>query len=462
MSPQAQLAMILWLPIILYLFNKFPPRKAVIVSFLGGLLFLPEKAGFALPLIPDYEGMVATCYGIFIGILIYDSQVFNRFELKWIDYPMILFGIAPLFSSVTNDLGLYDGVNESITQIVKWGMPYFLGRLYLNNLSALKELAICIVKAGLLYVPLCLYEVRFSPQLHSMVYGYFPHSFGQTMRLGGWRPQVFMQHGLMVGLFMMTTALVAIWLWQGKVVTKIWHIPIKWVIIILFVNFILMKSTGAYILMAIGLMILFSAKWFRVSLPLILVLSGITGYVILASTDNLHAENIIDFLHQFLPEDRIQSLEFRFDNEEILGEKARERILFGWGGWGRNRVYRENWLGEIVDISVTDSLWIIVFGINGLFGLSTLIMSLLLPVVYLIIRYPVNTWLTPRISSAIVLGVCLTLFVFDCLLNAMFNPIFPLISGGLSGLFLYSPRKIEGKKKKKRSIKNYSISNQNK
>ncbi len=132
-------------------------------------------------------------------------------------------------------------------------------------------------------------------------------------------------------------------------------------------------------------------------------------------------------------------MEFRFDNEEILGEKARERILFGWGGWGRNRVYGENWLGEIVDISVTDSLWIIIFGINGLFGLITLTMSLLSPVVYVIIRYPVSTWLTPKISSAIVLGVCLTLFVFDSLLNAMFNPVFPLISGGLSGLFVYSP-----------------------
>ncbi|WP_330202902.1 O-antigen ligase domain-containing protein [Cyanobacterium sp. Dongsha4] len=440
MSPQAQLAMILWLPIVLYLFNKFPPRKAVIVSFLGGLLFLPQKAGFALPLIPDYEGMVATCYGIFIGIMIYDSEVFKRFELKWIDYPMILFGIAPLFSSLTNSLGLYDGINSSITQTVQWGMPYFLGRLYLNNLSVLKELAISIVKAGLVYAPLCLYESRFSPQLHSKVYGYFPHSFAQTMRFGGWRPQVFMQHGLMVGLFMMMTALVAIWLWQGRVVTKIWRIPIQWVVVILFVTVILNKSTGAYVLMAIGLIILFSAKWFRLSLPLIFVLLGITAYLLLASTGNLHTENIIDFLHQFFPEDRIQSLEFRFDNEELLGEKARERILFGWGGWGRNRVYAENWAGEIENISVTDSLWIIVFGINGLFGLITLTMSLLLPVVYLIIRYPVNTWLSPKVSSAIVLGVCLTLFVFDCLLNAMFNPIFPLISGGLSGLFIYSPQ----------------------
>ncbi|WPF89308.1 O-antigen ligase domain-containing protein [Cyanobacterium aponinum AL20118] len=470
MSLQAQLAMILWLPIVLYLFNKYPPRKAVIVGFLGGLLFLPQRAGFNLPLIPDYRGMVATCYGIFIGIIIYDSEVFNRFELKWIDYPMILFGIAPLFSSLTNGLGLYDGINQSISQTVQWGMPYFLGRLYLNNLAGLKELAINIVKAGLLYVPLCLYEVRMSPQLHNMVYGYFPHSFAQTMRFGGWRPQVFMQHGLMVGLFMMTATLIAIWLWQGRVVAKIWRMPMEWVVVILFVTFILLKSTGAYALMAIGLIILFSAKWFRLNLPLILVLLAIVGYLVVASTGNLQTDNIISSLQQVFPEDRVASLEFRFDNEELLGEKARERVLFGWGGWGRNRVYAENWAGEIEDISVTDSLWIIVFGINGLFGLISLFASLILPVVYLIIRYPVNTWLIPKVSSAMVLGVCLTLFVVDCLVNSMFNPIFPLIGGGLSGLFVYSPQ-ITNKtmkrnilihqKSQKKSLNNYSISNQN-
>ena len=58
------------------------------------------------------------------------------------------------------------------------------------------------VLGGLIYVPLCLFEVRMSPQLHNMVYGFAQHSFGQTVRGGGWRPMVFMQHGLAVGLFM--------------------------------------------------------------------------------------------------------------------------------------------------------------------------------------------------------------------------------------------------------------------
>jgi len=63
--------------------------------------------------------------------------------------------------------------------------------------------------------------------------------------------------------------------------------------------------------------------------------------------------------------ERAQSLIFRFDNEQRLLNHGRERFFFGWGGWGRNRVYSEE-TGR--DISVTDGGWIITFGQFGLFG----------------------------------------------------------------------------------------------
>lgn len=78
MTPQAQLVLLLWLPVILYFFRRYPPRTAVMVSFLGGLLFLPQRTGFALPLIPDYQGMVATCYGIVVGLCIHDLERLDR------------------------------------------------------------------------------------------------------------------------------------------------------------------------------------------------------------------------------------------------------------------------------------------------------------------------------------------------------------------------------------------------
>ena len=56
--------------------------------------------------------MVATCYGILIATLIYDPQRFNDFKWQWIDLPMICWCICPMFSSLTNDLGAYDGFSN--------------------------------------------------------------------------------------------------------------------------------------------------------------------------------------------------------------------------------------------------------------------------------------------------------------------------------------------------------------
>lgn len=437
MTPQAQLAMLLWLPITLYIFSRYPARTAIIYSFLGGLLFLPQRAGFLLPLIPDYGGMVATCYGIFIGIILFDFQQISKFKLSIIDIPMLLWCTCPLVSSLSNSLGLYDGINASLEQIAIWGLPYLLGRLYLSTLSGLKELAINILKAGLIYVPLCLYEIRMSPQLHRMVYGYFPHGsgFAQVARGDGWRPTVFMSHGLVVAMFMTTVVLIAIWLWQSQTLKQIWGQKMLTIVCILVVTFIQIKSSGAYGYFAYGLVILFIAKWTKSSLPLLILITLMIYYLYLGVTGNFDGQAIVDWISQNYDQERAESLQFRFENETLLRAKAQEQWLFGWGGWGRNRVYAPNWRGEIVDVSVTDSYWIIIFGINGVYGLVTFTLSLLLPVVtFGVFRYPAKTWFDPKAAPAAVLAVCLTLFFLDSLINVTLNPTFPLICGGLSGL----------------------------
>jgi hypothetical protein len=444
MSFQAQLVMIAWLPIILLLFNRFPPRTAIIISFIGGLLFLPQRAGFLLPLIPDYTGAIATCYGIFLAILIFDPQHLSNFKAGWIDLPMLIWCICPIFSSLTNGLGFYDGITVALNQTASWGLPYFLGRLYLSNLAGLKELAINIVKGGLIYVPLCLYEVRMSPQLHQMVYGYYAHSSGisQAVRFGGWRPMVFMEHGLVVALWMLTATLVAIWLWKAQSIEIIWDLPLTWLLAALVITFLVLKSAGTYLYLAYGLTILFAAKWGRTRLPLLLLILGICLYLYLGVTGTFNGDEIVSWAREFISPERADSLAFRFQNEELLTLRAQEKMLFGWGGWGRSRVYEENWEGDLVDISVTDSLWIIAFGVNGLVGVVSLTASLLLPVIsFGWFGYPANTWFSPKVAPAAVLSVVLVLYAFNCLINGHFLPIYPMISGGLSGLVLHKADK---------------------
>ena len=439
MTPQAQIAMLLWLPITLYLFTRLPSQKAIIYSFVGGLLFLPQHAGFKLPLIPDYAGMVAICYGILIGTLIYDSEKFKQFKGSWIDIPMLLWCTCPMASALTNGLGAYDGLNGILEQSATWGLPYFLGRLYLNNLSGLRELAITILKGGLIYVPLCLYEIKMSPQFHNRVYGYDAHPSGiqQSIRMGGYRPNVFMSHGLVLAMFMTTVTLIAIWLWQSKTISKVWGKPIIAWVGVLGVTFSLIKSSGAYGYLIYGLIILFVAKWIRTSLPLLLLMGLCAYYLYLGVIGAFDGASISSWISGSYSADRAESLEFRFKNEELLRAKAQEKPIFGWGGFGRNRVYDYDWKGDLVDVSVTDSYWIIVFGTNGIYGLVTFTLSLFTPVfVFAVFRYPAKTWLHPKVAPAAALSVSLVLFFLDGLLNVGFNPTFPFICGGLSGLVI--------------------------
>lgn len=97
-----------------------------------------------------------------------------------------------------------------------------------------------------------------------------------------------------------------------------------------------------------------------------------------------------------------------------------------------------------MDVSVTDSLWIIAFGIRGAFGLLNLTLGLLLPAtVFALFRYPAKLWLHPKVAPAAALATCLVLFMLDSVINNMYNPIFPLISGGLSGLCLQPPESLK-------------------
>jgi len=431
MTPLVYLVMFGWIPFVFYLFMRFPPQRAVITSFIIAWLFLPQ-AKFPLPGLPDYTKMSATCYGILLATVVYDAARLTSFRFGWLDIPMLIWCLCPIPSSLTNDLGLYDGVSSALAQTVAWGLPYFLGRLYLSNLEGLRQLAIGIFAGGVAYIPFCLVENFTGPLLHLKVYGFNAfNDWSQARRYGGWRPVVFMNHGLMVGVWMMAATLIGIWLWKTGTLKKLWNIPINRLVYALIVTFILARSTGAYVLLLLGVLFLFTAKWFRTALPVLILIIGISSYLYLGVTGTFTSEQTIAGLSQVFSEDRVASLAFRFKNEEVLGAKARERMMFGWGGYGRALIYDQN--GK--QLTIPDSLWIVTFGNRGLLGVICITAVLLLPVFcFLTFRYRANLWSHPKVAPAAVLAVILSLYMLDCVLNAMVNPMFSLTCGGISGL----------------------------
>src|SRR5262249_17769116 len=153
----------------------------------------------------------------FIGCVLVTGRfprLFNRFGLA--EILMLMFLIGPFITSELNGdeirvgaivlpgVGIYDAGSAVIAEFLFF-LPFILGRQYLKNAVDHEQILRALVIAGLLYSLPMLFEVRMSPQLHTWIYGYFPHSFAQQIREGGFRPVVFLGHGLLVAFFALTT-----------------------------------------------------------------------------------------------------------------------------------------------------------------------------------------------------------------------------------------------------------------
>ena len=97
--------------------------------------------------------------------------------------------------------------------------------------------------AGLIYSLPMLFEIRISPNLQSWIYGFAPSDFIMTRRGGGFRPMVFMGHGLIAAFFMMTTAVAAAALWRTR--ARLQQVSMGVITTYLGVVLILCKSAGA-------------------------------------------------------------------------------------------------------------------------------------------------------------------------------------------------------------------------
>lgn len=427
MSVLVPVALYGWAAVVLLLFSLLPPRRAVVVSFVGGWLLLPS-AGIAFPGLPDLTKVTATAMGTALGVVLFDCGRLLRLRPRWFDLPVLAWCIVPIASSLDNGLGLYDGLSFALSRVVAWGVPWVIGRAYFDSLEGMRELALGIVVGGLLYVPLALLEVRLSPQLHRWVYGFHPSPFGMTMRFGGFRPVVFMQHGLMLGLWMTAATLLAAWLWMTRSVRTIRRIPMSLLVGALAVTTVLCKSAGAVLLLAGGLGLLAGTRAMRSGALIVLALALVPGYIAVRTAGLWHGEQAIAAA-AVISEERAGSLAFRLENEDLILSRARQRPLVGWGGWGRWRVRDE--LGN--DITTSDGLWVIAFGETGAVGLAAFVAMVLLPVGRFLRAVPGRWWGRPEIAPAAALSVLLVSFAVDCLMNAMPNPIYMLGAGGLAG-----------------------------
>jgi hypothetical protein len=265
-----------------------------------------------------------------------------------------------------------------------------------------------------------------------------------VIRGGGYRPMVFMQHGIMLGTFMCMAALVGVWCAVTRVFPKkLWNVPV-WIPVLLLVGAsVAVKSSGAIGLMVLGLIILQASVLLKTRLLILLLICLPLLYITTRASGTWDGQNVVDFVAKNFSEDRSLSLKFRLDNENILVAKALERKMFGWGGWGRSRVFDEV-TGE--DISTTDGFWVITLGRWGVLGLGAVSALLLLPMARFLIRHRATEWKSPELAPGAVLALIPVLFFLDGTLNAMVNQMYILFAGATAGM-VYQRSSGSGEKK---------------
>jgi O-antigen ligase len=240
----------------------------------------------------------------------------------------------------------------------------------------LHDVLTILVAAGVIYTLPILWELRMSPMLHVNLYGFASRSdWLQNLRLGGYRPTVFMGHGLVVGFFMFICTTAAVILHQaGK--RQVLRAPLGYIVLFLFGILFLVKAAAALIYGAVGFVLIrfLSVKsQMRILLALAVL---VVSYPISRLTNVFPTEALLSAAGT-LGADRVQSLQFRFDNEDILVMKGEERPIFGWGGFSRERVYDDE-TGK--DLVIQDGYWIAWYGTHGMLGFICFFAMLLWPI----------------------------------------------------------------------------------
>jgi hypothetical protein len=433
----AYAVLLLWIPLGIALFARFDPRVSAVVCLIGGMLLLPAGVSFATPLVPLGKGTISELCVVVGSLLFARRRLFAPhpgFALELLVAILVLsafvtgaFNRDVLFSGpvVVKGMDLHDDINLALQLFVDWGIPFLLGLRLFRAPADLKIPLTVLVVGALAYIPLILYELKMSPQLHNLVYGFYPHDFQQTLRFGGWRPVVFVGYGLALAFFLSTAVAAAMTLSGARLRVSSYRAgPIG---VVLLVVLLLCKSAAALIYGVAATIMIFLLKP-RTQLRIATALAAIViAYPLLRSRDLFPTQILVAWADS-ASTDRAESLGFRFENEDLLLARAKERPFFGWGSWGRGRV-RDTETGR--DIAVTDGLWVIVLGTDGIVGFLSVFVLLLGPVF----------WAANRISRIrstrdqyLIAGTALivTFASIDCIPNVTYQFSF-FLAGALAG-----------------------------
>jgi len=421
----AYTALLIWPIVSLVLYQKFPLITATFWTIVGGYLLLPVGVEFDFPLIPALDKNSIPAVLAFVGCKYKANKKITFLPPPGIERKLIIMlFLGSILTVLTNSdpvvelnrnisgLSVHDTLS---TMLSHWLMliPFILGMQIIKTRKDQLHFIRLLIIAGLWYSVLIIFEIRMSPQLHTWLYGFFPHSWIQQIRYGGFRPVVFLGHGLWVSVFILTILGSIISL--SKLKLRSFKFTDSLIIAYFLFLLIMAKGVGSIIL---GIILLIAMTFLRqdkvLKISSLLALTAIL-YPLLCILEIFPHKYLLDAIGS-VDVSRAASLKYRFDQEAALLERASQKIMFGWGGWGRNRL----------EDSITDGYWVILVGKYGLTGFSA-IFGLMFSSIYRASKICILDAKKNEIQYISGITLTLALLMIDQIPNASINPILWLL-----------------------------------
>jgi hypothetical protein len=418
----AYIALLGWFPLTAVLFAVLRPHVAASISFIGGAMFLPEVVDIDFPVVPPLDKTNIPAAAVLFAVFLVNKKLLhNTKPFRGVDALGVLLLIGNVGTMLTNrdtipnlvDAGqaisVYDTFARSLRDMLAMYLPFYFGRVFFKGSEELLDFTKIMAVCGIIYALPALVEIVTSPLMHQWVYGFMQHDFFQTVRSdssGGlvYRPMVFMTHGLNLARFIVGCLLAAATLYRAK--RKVLGLPTIFSIAFLAATLFACRSSGALFLAAVSTpFVLFTSP--KIQLRFAAFISVLVlVYPLLRLADIFPTDTVLSISTDLASAERARSLQDRYEQEDILLEKARERVVFGWGGYSRNRVFDPE-TGK--DLSVTDGEWIIVFGTRGIVGFLVWFGLYLIPVFMARRR---RAQLESRADQHLVAGLSMLLMVY--------------------------------------------------
>jgi hypothetical protein len=446
----AIIALVSWPIVTIAIFANLRPQIAALVSIIGGYLLLPTQTSFDLPMFPTLNKFSVPVITVILCLMTMrrrtaqgESEILEGWVPRgWALGLILLSALGVVLTTSTNSDPLrygptvlrgmqpYEAMNWLLSTVVML-LPLVVARRLLAAPDGQRLFLVVLCLTGVAYSFLVLYEARMSPQLNRMVYGFFPHSWSQHIRGGGFRPIVFLQHGLWLAIFLSATVLAAFALFRTSPPTQ--RARYLAAAIWLLVTLVFARSLGA---LMITLLIVPMILFLPVRLQLLAAASItviIALYPITRGTGLVPIDRVIAIAESIDPS-RAASFGTRLENDEMILEKAMPRQVLGWGMFGRWRVFDER--GR--DITISDSGWVILFGEGGWVRYLAIYGLLGLPILLLAIRRQKD----PVGPETAAIALILTGQLIDTLANDTVTPITWLMAGALWGRLEWQGSKV--------------------